>query len=302
MRGWLTADIGGTKLAVAAFDGETLSARLERPTEAARGAGTVLDDLADMLRQCAARAGLTDILGVGVACPGPLSARKGIVYRAPMLGWKDMPLAARLREALQCPVLVENDANAAAYGEYQRGAGQGCESMAYITVSTGVGCGLIVRGEILAGFHEGAGELGHISLEPEGLPCACGRRGCLELYASGTAIGRMTSEVMGLPVSAREAAVLAAGGSAEAQRAFDRAGRGLGRAIGMLQQMLDPECVVLGGSVTQALPLMREALVKTVQKTSYWGERPEEWLRVARLQPDSGLWGAALLARKRWPG
>lgn len=299
MQGWLAADIGGTKLAVAAYDGEKLYARMEQPTEARRGADAVLEDLGEMLQHCAAQAGLTHVRGIGVACPGPLSAKKGIVYRAPMLGWTDMPLVQRLEEKLCCPVLLENDANAAAYGEYKRGAGQGCESMAYITVSTGVGCGLIVDGELLEGFHEGAGELGHICMEPEGILCGCGHRGCLEQYASGTAIGRMVSEAVGRPVTAKEAAKMARDGNSAAQCAFDAAGKKLGQAIGILNQLMDLECIVIGGSVSHSLGLMREQMIQTVCQTSYWGDDADRWLRLAQLQPDSGLWGAALLAQKQ---
>lgn len=296
MRGWLAADIGGTKLAVAAYDGKKLFARMERPTAGHRGAEAVLDDLTDMLRCCAEKAGLTEILGVGVACPGPLSAREGVVIKAPMLGWENMPIVKRLEERLHCAVRLENDANAAAYGEYRMGAGKGTESMAYVTVSTGVGCGLVVNGRLLSGFHEGAGEIGHLCLVPDGLPCACGRKGCLELYASGTGIGRFISQRKGGALTAKDAAHMAEEGDQDALEAFRRAGEYLGRGLGYVLQLIDPECVVIGGSVRNALHLMKDALADTVQRTSYWGENPDRWLRVAELSGDSGLWGAALLA------
>ena len=131
MRGWLAADIGGTKLAVAAFDGKRLYSRQEMPTAPHRGADAVLADLVHMLKKSAAEAGITELKGIGVACPGPLSARQGVVIKAPMLGWENMPIVKQLEEQLHCPVCLENDANAAAYGEYRIGAGKDTESMAY---------------------------------------------------------------------------------------------------------------------------------------------------------------------------
>ncbi len=299
MRGWLAADIGGTKLAVATYDGERLNHRQEIPTAAYRGAEAVLADLIHMLRKSAADAGITELKGVGVACPGPLSAREGVVIKAPMLGWQNMPIVKLLEAQLHCPVRLENDANAAAYGEYHKGAGKGTESMAYVTVSTGVGCGLVVNGKILSGFHEGAGEIGHLCLMPKGLPCACGRRGCLELYASGTAIGRFVSRRKGMVITAREASALAKLGDEDAIQAFQQAGEKLGIGLGYVLQLIDPECVVIGGSVRHSLHLMKQAIVETVQSGSYWGENPEKWLRVATMGDDSGLWGAALLAKEQ---
>ena len=286
MRGWLSADIGGTKLAVAAFDGERLYSRQEMPTAAHRGADAVLADLVHMLKK-------------SVACPGPLSARRGVVIKAPMLGWENMPIVKQLEEQLHCPVCLENDANAAAYGEYRIGAGKDTESMAYVTVSTGVGCGIVANGKILSGFHEGAGELGHLCLMPEGLPCACGRRGCLEQYASGTAIGRFVSKKKGMEITAREASTLAKLGDEDSKQAFQQAGEKLGIGLGYVLQLIDPECIVIGGSVRHSLHLMKQAIVEAVQCGSYWGENPEKWLRVAALGDDSGLWGAALLAKDR---
>ena len=301
MRGWLAADIGGTKLAVAAFDGERLYSRQEMPTASHRGADAVLADLVHMLKKSAAEAGITELKGIGVACPGPLSARQGVVIKAPMLGWENMPIVKQLEEQLHCPVCLENDANAAAYGEYRIGAGKDTESMAYVTVSTGVGCGIVANGKILSGFHEGAGEIGHLCLMPDGLPCACGRRGCLELYASGTAIGRFVSQKKGMEIAAREAATLAKLGDEDSIQAFLQAGEKLGIGLGYVLQLIDPECVVIGGSVRRSLDLMKQAIVEAVQRGSYWGGNPDKWLRVATLGDDSGLWGAALLAKNHNP-
>lgn len=301
-------DIGGTKLAAAAFapDGQ-MTARSERPTEVSLGEDGVFERICQTVRDTLARAGEAHAQAIGVACPGPLSPSRGVVIFAPMLGWRNVPIVRRLAGAFDCPVVLENDANAAAYGEYRRGAGAGTSSLAYLTISTGVGCGIVVDGKILEGFHESAGEFGHLNVVPDGRPCVCGRRGCLEMYASGTGIAevaweRMRTEETALRrlarVTAREVAQCAREGDPLCRSVYEDAGRKLGRGIAFLQMLLDVECVVLGGSVMHSFDLFRPALVRTVQDASYWGDDPEKWLRPARLNPDAGLVGAALLAQE----
>ncbi len=305
MKGWLAADIGGTKLAAAAFDGNSLLAREQIETHPERGAEDVLERLARLMERTAKQAAV-EPLGAGVACPGPLSSRRGVVENAPLLGWRDVPVVRWLTRRLGMPVVLENDANAAALGELRAGAGTGCESLAYITVSTGVGCGIVLGGRVLRGFHESAGELGHLVIEPDGLPCACGRRGCLEMYASGTAITRRAKELCVQrgedpeSMDARLASARAREGDAGCRALFEAAGTALGRGVAMLRQLLDVERIVVGGSVSASFDLMRPAFLQSVEAGSYWSEHPEEWLRPAKLQPDSGLYGAAWLARERF--
>ena len=301
MKGWLAADIGGSKLSAATFDGNRLLTRGQIATRPEAGVEDVVERLAQLLEQTMNEAQL-EVLGLGIACPGPLSSTRGVVDLAPMLGWRSVPIARLLSQRLGMPAILENDANAAALGEQRFGAGNGCSSMAYITVSTGVGCGIVLDGKIWEGRHEAAGELGHIVVDPDGLLCACGRRGCLEMYASGTAIGREAKQLAlsrgqnAKTMDARAASVLAREGDAGYRAIFDRAGAVLGRGIAALQQLLDIERIVLGGSVSASMDLLRPALVRSAQAGSYWADHPESWLFTARLQPDSGLYGAACLA------
>ena len=301
MKGWLAADIGGTKLAAAAFDGTRLLARCETPTRPEVGVADVVERLARLLEQAAGKAHL-EAVGLGIACPGPLSASRGVVELAPMLGWREVPIARLLSERLHLPAVLENDANVAALGEQRCGTGRGCSSLAYITVSTGVGCGIVLNGKIWEGRHEAAGELGHLVVEPDGLLCGCGRRGCLEMYASGTAIGREAKLLArgrgqdDSAMDARAAAALAHAGDESFRAIFERAGAVLGRGVAALQQLLDVERFIFGGSVIAAMDLLRPALVRSAQAGSYWAEHPETWLFTAALQPDSGLYGAACLA------
>jgi len=306
MKGWLAADIGGTKLSAAAYDGKTLLSRGQIETRPEKGHADVLERLACLLETTANEAGIEPV-ALGIACPGPLSATRGVVEHAPMLGWHDVPVVKILSERLGIPAILENDANAAALGEQRMGAGQGCASMAYITVSTGVGCGIVLDGHIWQGRHESAGEIGHLVIHPGDLECPCGRRGCLELYASGTAIGREAKKLaasQGLDpekMDAREASRLAREGREEYRALFDSAGEALGQGIAALQQLLDVERIVIGGSVSASMDLIQPALVRSAQSASYWADHPENWLFLAKLQPDSGLYGAACLAADRYP-
>lgn len=306
MKGWLATDIGGTKLSAAAYDGERLLARDQIETHPEKGCADVIERLACLLEKTAETAGI-EPLALGIACPGPLSATRGVVEHAPLLGWRDVPVVKLLTERLGIPAILENDANAAALGEQRMGAGRGCASMAYITVSTGVGCGIVLDGQIWQGRHESAGELGHLVIHPDGLECACGRQGCLEMYASGTAIGREAKKLaaeQGMDpetMDAREASRLARAGNEAYRALFDAAGTALGQGIAALQQLLDVERIVIGGSVSASLDLIQPALVRSAQSASYWADHPESWLFMAKLQPDSGLYGAACLAADRFP-
>lgn len=306
MKGWLAADIGGTKLSAAAYDGKELLARGQIETRPEKGHEDVLERLACLLEKVASEAGIEPV-ALGIASPGPLSASRGVVELAPMLGWRNVPVVQILSDRLGIPAILENDANAAALGEQRMGAGQGCNSMAYITVSTGVGCGIVLDGQIWQGKHESAGEIGHLVIHPGDLECACGRRGCLELYASGTAIGREAKKLAASQgmnpdeMDAREASRLAREGREEYRALFEAAGEALGQGIAALQQLLDVERIVIGGSVSASMDLIQPALVRSAQSASYWADHPENWLFLAKLQPDSGLYGAACLAADRFP-
>jgi len=295
---WLAADVGGTKISAAAFDGEKLICRHQEATRPERGAEAVVQTLIDVLRSAADECG-QEIKGIGIACPGPLSPSQGVVIKAPMLQWENVPLAKLISDAFGLPALLENDANAAAYGEYRLGAGKGSDSMAYITVSTGVGCGLVLDGKVVEGAHEGAGEIGHLVIEKNGNPCPCGRRGCLETYASGTAIGKAANQIRP-GTDARMAAELARNGEEEFKKLFENAGDALGMGVAALKQLMDIGCFVFGGSVTQSMDLFAPALIHRVQESAYFADEPEKWLKKAELGADCGLYGAGLLAMERF--
>ena len=304
MKGIVAVDIGGTKVSAACFDGK-LRAGQQIETQPSRGAERVTEAIVSLIANTARAGGLKEIAAVGVACPGPLMPSTGVVVHAPTLGWTDYPLRERLTRALGCPVLLENDANAAAYGEYRYGAGQGCGDMAYVTLSTGVGCGLILNGRIMYGKHEGAGELGHLNMREDGEPCVCGRRGCLEAYASGTGIAAIAKrEALARGASAEHADALnaetvarrAREGDAMCQGIYRQAGFYLGKAFAALQMITDVGRIIVGGSVAAQLDLLLPTLGEAAAAYSYWGDNAQQWLLPAALGPHAGLIGAGALA------
>ncbi len=188
-------DVGGTKIAAARVEPDgSLSRRFRADTRADEGPDGVIERICQGIEQVM---GEEKVEGIGIACPGPLDARTGVVLSPPNLpGWDRIPLKDRLEERFGVPVRVENDANAAAWGEYLLGAGRGADPMVYITVSTGIGGGIVLDGRLYRGADTFAGEIGHTIVDPGGAPCSCGRRGCLEALASGTAIARAAAEAV----------------------------------------------------------------------------------------------------------
>jgi glucokinase len=237
----------------------------------------------------------------GVAAPGPLDPREGIVLSMPNLpGFEDYPLRAAWGEALGAEVFVHNDANLAALGESRYGAGRGFDPLVYLTVSTGVGGGVVVGGEVLEGVSGLAGELGHVTIDSDGPACNFGHRGCLEALASGTAIGREAAE-RGLspPHTAAGVAALARAGDAVAAEVFSCAGHYLGLAVGSFVNIFDPGRVVIGGGVANAWDLLAGAVQAGMAEIVM--ARSARRLEVVRSATgdDAGLLGAALYAARR---
>lgn len=295
----LVLDIGGTKCAAAAFYDGVLGPVSQMETLAHQGAEDVLSRIVVLLRRVAAEAAMAVPEAIGVVCPGRLSRQDSVVIKAPMLGWYDQPLGASLSQEFGCRVLMENDANAAAYGEYRYGAGKGCDSVAYITVSTGVGCGLVVHDRIWHGAHDCAAELGHLHLFDGGRPCRCGGSGCLQTVASGTSIAEIARERLGEDgLTAWEVARRARAGDEVCLSIYRQAGDALGRGIAALQAIADLQRVILGGSVSKDLDLMEDAILHRIRQNGYETSFAESLLSTAALAPHSGLWGIAGLMTK----
>ena len=310
-------DLGGTNLRVAAVtpEGERLDS-ISLPTRLAAGPHAVLDDMASSIRQIMERQS-GELLGIGVGSPGPLELPRGVLHHPPNLpGFDGLNLRAELERRVHRPVQVNSDANLAAYGEFRLGAGKtfGVHSLLALTLGTGVGCGIILDDRIWQGMQGAAGESGHGPVDPAGPPCPCGARGCLEMYASATAIVRRARE-LGIsaggdngytaPLTASSIADLAASGDPRARQIFDEVGRALGLSLANLINALDLPLYVLCGGVVAAWPLFAPRMFAVVREMSYvyrmsMPADPEVFepgkTHIAAAQiADPGILGAALL-------
>jgi glucokinase len=268
-------DIGGTKILAAIVDEDgKVIAEQRIATEPERGADATTDRMLAALSAAAKEAhhGLTSLLAVGVTVPGPIDPSKQIVGQPPNLtGWRNVPLGAMLRDRVRVPIAMENDANAAALGEQSFGAGRGVRDMIYITVSTGIGGGLIANGRLVGGMHGAAGEIGHMIVLAGGPTCGCGRQGCLEALASGTAIAREAAAAIGAgkaaalkqrfgaTPTAEQVAGAGEAGDPDAQALLDKAAHYLGIGLMNLIHLLNPEIIVLGGGVSKSERVMSRA-------------------------------------------
>ncbi len=263
-------DLGGTKiLTVLADMSGYVRAEIKVPTGAAEGPEKVIERIINSISAVQQQAGVNPagLLSVAIGVPGPdLDIENGIVYFSNNLGWHNVPLKAALQERLRVPVYVENDANAAALGEYVFGAGNNACDLVYLTVSTGIGGGVIIGGKIYHGASGNAGEFGHMTIMPDGPLCTCGRVGCLEALASGTAIAKAALELLERgegsavwqaagrrkeAVNAKAVAQAAARGDSEARAILVGAARALGIGIANVINIFNPPLLVLGGGVMQ---------------------------------------------------
>jgi glucokinase len=309
-------DLGGTKIytALASRSG-AIESEVRLETEPGRGMQAVLRNLFHSLDRVLAVAGVPlDRLGaIGVGAPGPLDIGTGVIQEAPNLGWKETPLARLLAEKYAVPVFLDNDANLAALGEKRYGAGRDAGDLIYITVSTGVGAGLIINDRIYHGHSGAAGEIGHISADPEGPLCGCGRKGCLETLASGTALARQARQLVesgagkrilehagGNPdrITARIVGEAALKGDDEAMQLVRRIGACLGAAIAGLVGLLNPSLVVIGGGVSRIGPLLFDAIEAEVMRRVMPASRQGLRIVPAALGDRSGVMGAIALARE----
>lgn len=251
------------------------------------------------------------VLGIGVATPGPIDPYQGIVLSTPNIPeWRNLPLARLLEERFGCPTWLENDANLAALGEWRYGAAQGHHNVLYLTLSTGIGGGVIVGDHLLRGQRGMAAELGHVTVWPEGPLCSCGLPGHLEAIASGTAIvryvqqqmaGGVTSSLSRKPhLTASDVAEAARQGDPLARQAFQRAGKYLGIALAGLLHIFDPSIVVFGGGVSQSGDLLFGPMYHQLRESVFHPRYLENLtFAQAALGDDAGLMGARVLVESQ---
>ncbi|MDW6024372.1 ROK family protein [Mesorhizobium sp. BAC0120] len=302
-------DLGGTQLRVALVDGGAVVRRAAARTDVEGGPGGVLHQVEKLITEICAEEERKTLLGVGISCPGPLDTETGTVLHIPTLPrWEGFPLRQTLADKLRLPVLLENDGIAAAFGEWRFGAGRGLQHLVYVTVSTGIGGGVIVDGRLLHGRRGMAAHVGHFRMAQDGPTCTCGATACFEAFASGTALGRRAreaaerspSEFLGrlaaeTPIEARHVEEGARTGDAACLALLHEEGVFLGQGFTGLIHLYSPERLIMGGGVSQAFDLLEPEIHSVIQRDAI---HPFKDVRVVRaaLGDNSGLIGAAALA------
>jgi glucokinase len=311
-------DLGGTKLLAAVVHGGGCVSSLRRWPRRVAGYEEALDAIADLVASLCREAEDRGeaVVAVGVAIAAFLTARRDRVRGATYLtGWDDRPFPADLEAHVGVPVIIENDADAAAWGEFVAGAGRGEPSVVMTTVGTGIGGGIVADGRLLRGGFGLAGELGHLVVAPGGRPCGCGSRGCLEAYASGTALtqsvraaaasdpaaaGGMLERAGGDPdrIDGRTIIAAALEGDPMAVAGLREAGEWLGRGLAQVAAVLDPSVLVVGGGLAEAAGdlIADPARAAYADAVSIPAVRPLAPIRLARLGNTAGIVGAATMA------
>jgi glucokinase len=308
-------DLGGTKIGTALVNskGEIIT-RDHRKTLAAEGPDGVIARMLAAARRVLAETGTEppQVAAVGIAAPGPLDVESGVVVSPPNLpGWNHVPLRRLIADALGVTAFLEKDGNAAALGEHLFGAGRGAAHMIYVTVSTGIGGGLVLDGKLYHGATSMAGEIGHQTLIPDGPLCGCGNHGCLEALASGTAIARRARErvAQGAPtliadlaagdpdrITAKLVAQAADQGDEEAQMILSEAMAYLGIEIANLVNLFNPELIVIGGGLANIGDVLFESVRRAVAQRAYVAKAHRVNVLPAALGDDVGVLGAAAVA------
>ncbi|EGL81708.1 glucokinase, ROK family [Caldalkalibacillus thermarum TA2.A1] len=313
-------DLGGTSIkgAIVSDQGD-IAYKTSQPTAVKGDGDVIVQQMEDMLKEALKRLQLdpSRIKGVGIGAPAFMDLETGFVYEAVNLGWKNYPLKERLESKLGLPVFVDNDANTAALGEMWRGAGQGETELLCITLGTGLGAGVIVHGDIYHGARGTAGEMGHVTVVPQGgHPCNCGKTGCLETIASATGIVRLATEALqehdGSTVSelasiyrtkrritARDVAAAAQEGDPLARQVLDKVGYYLGLALANYAVCFNPAKIIIGGGVSQAGDVLFAPIRQTYKRFALTHLTGEIDIVPAILGNDAGVIGAAWLAHSR---
>ncbi|MDY6845836.1 MAG: ROK family protein [Chloroflexota bacterium] len=301
----IVLDIGGTHMRVAAFPEKETTPTYHKRIRTYTKGETSIERLINLIHGAIPPGQRVD--AVGIAVPGPVDPEKGIILTAPNLPeWESVPIPQRIEAEIGAPAFLGNDANLAALGEWRYGAGRGHHDLIYLTVSTGIGGGVISNDHLLLGSHGLAAELGHVTILPDGPLCGCGQRGHLEALASGTGIaayvadqlekGRKSS-LSGKP-NAKEISQAAKNGDMLANEAFQRAGHYLGLGVANYLVIFNPSIVIFGGGVSKAGDSLFKPMRETIQKTALSKHYLADLvITTAELDDNAGLYGALALAR-----
>ena len=303
-------DVGGTTVKIGLFSGDgKLEEKYEIATDKSDQGAHIIEHIAAKLDEIIAEKsyGILDCMGVGIGLPGPVD--RGMILGCVNLGWGIFSIVEEFSKAFHnVPVYAGNDANIAALGEYVAGAGKGMKNMMMVTLGTGVGGGIIIDGRILEGANGGAGEIGHIPVNPqEQDTCGCGKKGCLEQYASATGVVRLAKRYMadnddtkmkefGDNITAKDVFDLAKEGDQGANVVVKQMGTYLGKAMGFIAATVNPQAFIIGGGVSKAGQFLIDAITDTYRNVSFKA-CSEAAVCLAELGNDAGMYGAAALVK-----
>lgn len=315
MKYYIGIDLGGTNIAAGVVNSDfKILAKASTPTKRPRSCREICADMAAVSLKAVAEAGLTidDIESVGIGAPGQINSADGVIEYSNNLDFYNEPVADYIREHINKPVFVENDANAAAYGEFVAGSAKGAHNAVCITLGTGVGGGIIINDKIYSGFNYAGAEIGHMVIDVNGPKCSCGRNGCFEVFSSATGLIRMTKEaldanpdskmheMMGDHVSGRLAFNAMRAGDEAAKGVVEKYIRHLAAGIANTINIFQPEILCIGGGVCNEGDALMIPLREAVKEEVY-SKRSEKNTKVVRatLGNDAGLIGAAFLGRDK---
>jgi glucokinase len=291
-------DLGGTNLRAAAIDSAgTILDKVAEPTQYAAGRDAIIRDIVAAIQKVRGRVKARGLKGVGIGMPGFIKVDTGIVMGSANLpGFEGFPVRDEIQKRLDTRIVLENDANAAALGEKWMGAGRDVNEMMLITLGTGIGGGIIIGGRVLHGQFGMAGEVGHMTVIPDGNPCGCGNNGCLEKHASATAIIAMARMLqLGEDISSEDVYNLAVGGNTRARQCFDTMGRALGIALANLINVFNFPLYLLSGGVLPAWDLFAPIMIDEIKRRSFAYAMTNPRIEKAILGNEAGLYGAAYL-------
>ena len=311
----LAIDIGGTKMmaAVITSEGRMLASDV-CPTRADKGVSSIIERLFATIDELLGQdiTEVSDPGGIGIACAGGIDTVMGMITQSPNLpGWHDVPLAEIVSERYKVDAYLINDASAAALGEHRFGAGKGINNLVMITLGTGIGGGIVINGELYLGAHGSAGEIGHMIIDVNGPPCACGSNGCLESFASGKALARSAinrikqgeeSSLSGMvegridEITSEDVGAAAKDGDVLALDVFSRAAYYLGIGLVNLVNIFNPEMIVLGGGMVEQFDLLIEPARQIMSERAFKIAAQGVDIAAAQLGNDAGVYGAAAYA------
>ena len=311
---YIGVDLGGTNIAAGIVDENgKLLYQDSTPTKAERPAEEITEDMCVLCKKLVDEAGFTmdDVAAVGVGCPGTADSENGVIEYANNINMKHFPIREVIQKYIDKPVNIENDANAAAYGEYAIN-GNGAKSYVFITLGTGVGGGVIIDGKIYRGFNFAGGELGHTTVMMDGEQCSCGKKGCWEAYASVTALIRQTKAAMEKnpaslmhkiaedegKVSGRTAFEAAKKGDAAGQAVVDAYIKYVAEGLVSILNIFQPEKIAIGGGISKEGDYLLNPLKELVYKDDYNKYMKKTEIEIATLFNDAGIIGAAMAAKQ----